>query len=143
MQLQPLSAPLAVTTQSRGSGGSFEDMTSFLNQQQDKFVSLLREERETAERQRQEMEAKAERDRAELQAKLDAQRDDKLHEERVVALQARLDAMHAAKLLADAELYAVEDIVADGGEQVAALLELSGRMVRDSAFSRQLRRKYA
>jgi hypothetical protein len=26
---------------------------------------------------------------------------------------------------------------------VAALLDLSGRMVRDSAFSRQLRRKYA
>jgi hypothetical protein len=143
MQLHPSSAPLAVATQSRGSGGSFEDMTSFLNEQQDKFVSLLREERETAERQRQEMEAKAERDRAELQAKLDVQRDDKLREERVVALQARLDAMHAAKLLADAELYAVEDIVADGGDQVAALLELSGRMVGDGAFSRQLRRKYA
>ena len=50
---------------------------------------------------------------------------------------------NAAKLLADAELYAVDDIIADGGEQVAALLELSGRVVRDSAFSRQLRRKYA
>ena len=134
------SAPVVV---SQSSGGNFDAMASFLTEQQDKLVSLLREERETAERQRQEMEAKAERDRAELQAKLDVQRDDKLREERVVALQARLDAMHAAKLLADAELYAVEDIVADGGEQVAALLELSGRMVRDSAFSRQLRRKYA
>jgi Na+-translocating ferredoxin:NAD+ oxidoreductase RnfC subunit len=136
-------------------------MTSFLTEQQDKLVSLLREERETAERQRQEMEAKleeqrretdrqrleseakAERGRAEMQARLDAQRDGRLRDEQLVTLQARLEALHAAKLLGDAELYAVEDIVADGGDQVAALLELSGRMVGDGAFSRQLRRKYA
>jgi hypothetical protein len=125
-------------------------MTSFLTEQQDKLVSLLREERETAERQRQEMEAKLEeqrretdRQRLESEAKLGAVRDDRLRDEQLVTLQARLEALHAAKLLGDAELYAVEDIVADGGDQVAALLELSGRMVGDGAFSRQLRRKYA
>ena len=125
-------------------------MTSFLTEQQDKLVSLLREERETAERQRQEMETKLEeqrretdRQRLESEAKLGAVRDGRLRDEQLVTLQARLEALHAAKLLGDAELYAVEDIVADGGEQVAALLDLSGRMVRDSAFSRQLRRKYA
>jgi hypothetical protein len=125
-------------------------MTSFLTEQQDKLVSLLREERETAERQRQEMEAKLEeqrretdRQRLESEAKLGAVRDGRLRDEQLVTLQARLEALHAAKLLGDAELYAVEDIVADGGDQVAALLELSGRMVGDGAFSRQLRRKYA
>ena len=136
-----------------------------LDKQQDKMVGLLREEREEAEvkaekarlefaaryqslqtemeKRRQESEAKAERGRAEMQARLDAQRDGRLRDEQLVTLQARLEALHAAKLLGDAELYAVEDIVADGGDQVAALLELSGRMVGDGAFSRQLRRKYA
>jgi Na+-translocating ferredoxin:NAD+ oxidoreductase RnfC subunit len=161
-QQQPsLSSESAAVVVSQSSGGSFEAMTSFLTEQQDKLVSLLREERETAERQRQEMEAKleeqrretdrqrleseakAERGRAEMQARLDAQRDGRLRDEQLVTLQARLEALHAAKLLGDAELYAVEDIVADGGDQVAALLELSGRMVGDGAFSRQLRRKYA
>eukprot|EP01046_Picozoa_sp_COSAG06_P069889 COSAG06_NODE_19277_length_845_cov_1.390080_1_plen_152_part_00 len=141
------SAPVVV---SQSSGGNFDAMASFLTEQQDKLVSLLREERETAERQRQEMEAKLEeqrretdRQRLESEAKLGAVRDDRLRDEQLVTLQARLEALHAAKLLGDAELYAVEDIVADGGDQVAALLELSGRMVGDGAFSRQLRRKYA
>ena len=71
MQLQPSSsAPLAVT-QLQGSSGSFEAMTSFLNEQQDKFVSLLREERETAEHrsdcQRHEMETKLDEQRRETQ----------------------------------------------------------------------------
>ena len=49
-------------------------MTSFLTEQQDKFVLLLREERETAERQRQEVEAKLEKQREESEAKLEEQR---------------------------------------------------------------------
>ena len=49
-------------------------MTSFLTEQQDKFVLLLREERETAERQRQEVEAKLEKQRQESEAKLEEQR---------------------------------------------------------------------
>ena len=78
MQLQPSSAPLVVTTQSQGSGGSFEAMTSFLNDQQDKFVSLLREERETSERrsdcQRHDMETERDKQRHEMETKLDEQR---------------------------------------------------------------------
>ena len=78
MQLQPSSAPLVVTTQSQGSGGSFEAMTSFLNDQQDKSVSLLREERETSERrsdcQRHDMETKLDQQRHDMETKLDEQR---------------------------------------------------------------------
>jgi vacuolar-type H+-ATPase subunit I/STV1 len=78
MQLQPSSAPLAVTSQLQASGGSFEAMTSFLNEQQDKFVSLLREERETSERrsdcQRHDMETKLDQQRHDMETKLDEQR---------------------------------------------------------------------
>ena len=82
MQLQPSSsAPLAVT-QLQGSGGSFEAMTSFLKEQQDKFVSLLREERETAERrsdrQRHEMETERDKQRHEMETKLDEQRSERV-----------------------------------------------------------------
>jgi len=64
----------------------------------------------------------------------------------LLALQSRLETLHAAKLLADEELYAVEDIIAeedDADGRVAALITLSGKMAGDGAFARQLRRKYA
>jgi hypothetical protein len=58
-------------------------------------------------------------------------------------LQRRLEAVHAANLLSDEELYAVEDVVADGDEaSIAALISLSAKLVADAAFARQLRRKY-
>ena len=156
MQLQPSSAALAVTTQLQGSGGSFEAMTSFLNEQQDKFVALLREERETAERQRHEMETK-------LETKLDEQRRvasamSCVSEAQLELLQTRLDALHQAKLLSDDEIGALEDCVADyidyrsslnpaaaeisvAAEKVKKMVGLSERMVKDGMLARQLRRK--
>jgi exonuclease VII large subunit len=134
MQLQPSSAPLVVTTQSQGSGGSFEAMTSFLNEQQDKFVSLLREERETAQHQWHDMETKLDKQRQEIQqvrhdmeTKLDEQREETCKQQvREVAsamscvsdaqlelLQTRLDALHQAKLLSDDEISGLEDCIAD------------------------------
>ena len=35
----------------------------------------------------------------------------------VVALQARLESLHAAKILSDEELYALEDVIADDAEE--------------------------
>ena len=64
----------------------------------------------------------------------------------LIALQSRLETLHGGKLLADEELYAVEDIIAeedDADGRVAALVALSGKMAGDGAFARQLRRKYA
>jgi hypothetical protein len=127
MQLQPSSAPLAVTTQLQGSGGSFEEMTSFLNEQQDKFVSLLREERETAERQRHEMETKLDEQRHETQQVRHEMETSKqqvrevqlasamscVSEAQLGLLQTRLDALHQAKLLSDDEIGALEDCIAD------------------------------
>ena len=69
-------------------------------------------------------------------------------DQQVTALQARLEALHAAKLLADDEIFALEDVIADALEalddddRVARMVALSGRMVADASFSRQLRRKF-
>jgi hypothetical protein len=167
--LQHSSAPVVVT---QGPGGSFEAMTSFLTEQQDKFVLLLREERETMERQRQEVEAKLEKQRHEsaqqMVDKVEKMREEMspaeaISEQRLAALQARLQALHVAKLLSDDEAYALEDIVADylelktsiagvvtldaivANESASKLLKLIGLsegMAADSAFARQARRKY-
>jgi hypothetical protein len=83
-------------------------------------------------------------------------------EQRLAALQARLEALHAAKLLGDDELYALEDMVADyyelkssmgvvtleamhaykAASQLSKLVALSEGVVADGAFARQARRKY-
>ena len=72
------------------------------------------------------------------------------------ALLSRLEALHTAKLLTDAELDALEDVIADsceaatadgsgqgaGGPEVARMAGLSDSMASDRAFARQLRRKF-
>jgi hypothetical protein len=142
---------------SSGSAGSFSEMVSFMREEREMMVSametqrhemhaLLEQEREQnmklRETQRAEMdtlrEAATKADQVETKARM---RDLSL-----LALQSRLETLHAAKLLADEELYAVEDIIADEDDadgRVAALITLSGKMAGDGAFARQLRRKYA
>ena len=96
---------------------------------------------EREEQLRAEVEARV---RAEYESRAEAQAEaSKLRD--LLALQRRLEAMHSAELLADEELYAIEDTIADGtadGGQVAALLSLSATMATDGAFARQLRRKF-
>ena len=97
---------------------------------------------EREEQLRAEVEARV---RAEYESRAEAQAEaSKLRD--LLALQRRLEAMHSAELLADEELYAIEDTIADGtadgGQQVAALLSLSATMAADGAFARQLRRKF-
>ena len=104
----------------------------------DEAALMLILERE--EQLRAEVEARVRAEaRAEAQAEASKLRD-------LLALQRRLEAMHSAELLADEELYAIEDTIADGtadgGQQVAALLSLSATMAADGAFARQLRRKF-
>ena len=75
-------------------------------------------------------------------------RDAQLHGQQVAALQMRLEALHATKLLSDEELFALEDAIADADEapdgdgRVVRMVALSVRMSADAAFSRQLRRKF-
>ena len=121
-------------------------MVSAMETQRHEMHALLEQEREQnmklRETQRAEMdelrEAATKADQVETKARM---RDLSL-----LALQSRLETLHAAKLLADEELYAVEDIIAeedDADGRVAALITLSGKMAGDGAFARQLRRKYA
>ncbi len=136
---------------------------------------------EREERMRHEMEARTEQlrqeakeEKAELLQDMQKQMDklrkamkpapptEAISEQQLVALQARIEATHAAKLLSDDELYLLEDLVADyleiktavgivtldtlhASESVAKLLKLVGLsegMVVDSAFARQVRRKF-
>jgi hypothetical protein len=90
-------------------------------------------------------------------------------DEQLAALQARIEGLHAAKLLTDDELFVIEDIVADYVEltmsvtdrlitkdmiyampnasmyiarQLDKLVGLSTAMTGEAAFARQLRRKF-
>ena len=68
------------------------------------------------------------------------------HQRQLPALQARLEALHTAKLLQDEELYVIEDAIADSedmeeGGCVPKLIALSAKMPSDRAFARQLRRR--
>ena len=129
--------------------------------------------RQEAKAEKEEQEAKAAADKAELRREMQQQMDkmreelkpaEAISEQRLAALQARIDALHQAKLLGDDELYALEDLVADyvelessmgvaltletirANENASKLLKLVGlseHIAADSAFSRQARRKYA
>ena len=148
-------------------------MAAHLKEQRDHDEKI----RKNTEAQKKEAEAKLEKQRQEAEAKLDAQRQamdtlrndamearvrdaqlqlEKQREEaeahtrdqQVTALQARLETLHASKLLADEEVFALEDAIADALEaaddddRVARMVALSVRMAADAAFSRQLRRKF-
>ena len=108
------------------------------------------------------MEQKLEKQQAEMQSlRLDAERQrqsaekamlvNRHRDRELVALQARLEALHSAKLLSDDERDAIEDIIADGSDgvtigdgsdAVSEILALSSKMVADRAFARQLRRRH-
>ena len=151
--------------------GSFVEMSAF-----------LREERELMETREAKMEAKLERQAQsakEAEAKIEAKMEAKLEQQRremerlaapqeaisaqqIEALTTRLEALHAAKLLSDDELFAVEDCVADFVEarascevvtmeivnanraigKVHKLVALGEAMGGDAMFARQLRRKF-
>jgi hypothetical protein len=129
-------------------------------QEFDAMLQRQRREFEAKLAQREaESRAEAQAEREARQSEIDTLRDSKLRDGQLAALQSRLDAMHASKLLSDDERDAVEDIIADnaagliaaagGGSEgeeedarVSQMLALSSRMVADRAFARQLRRRY-
>ena len=114
-------------------------MVSAMETQRHEMHALLEQERE------QNMKLR-ETQRAEMDELREAATKARMRDLSLLALQSRLETLHAAKLLADEELYAVEDIIAeedDADGRVAALITLSGKMAGDGAFARQLRRKYA
>ena len=129
------------------------------NAERQELEAQLQQQRAEAKAERHELEAQLQQQRAEAKAESDQlhemahelklrEREQavKLREQQLVALQARLEALHATKLLADEELHTVEDAIADSeeaaeGDRVPALVSLSAKMVSDRAFARQLQRK--
>jgi chromosome segregation ATPase len=142
----------------------------------------MREERADAkadlEAQLSKMEAKIEAEAAKAEQRAEAkmnemaQLESKLREElapspavnddQLSALQARIGALHAAKMLSDDEVYALEDSLADyfdllasvtvvtkdmataqsEASKVLKLVVLSERMASDQGFARQCQRKF-
>lgn len=156
-----------------GSGphGSFAEMIAFMREEREHMEQKLEKQQAEMERQRQSAEKAmeslrldAERQRQSAEKamellRLDAERQRQSAEKamlvnrhrEVVALQARLEALHAANLLSDDERDAIEDTIADsrddvtvgdGSDVVSEILALSSKMVADRAFARQLRRRH-
>ena len=154
------------------------EVSKFMSEQLHAPMALLDAQRQQIEQQREAYESKLERQRDAYEVKLEAQRkayELKLDDQRqqieelrhshdandsrrakIAAFQARLDLLYNAKLLADDELCAIEDKVADAigaahtdGEDNSAwacvmqMIQLSEGIVSEKMFSRQLRRKFA
>ena len=157
------------------SAGSFAELSMFMKDQQvllEKHQMLLLEQQKEAKREtdqaRQETEAKMEtrmeEQRQQMQEQIQELKapQEAISAQQVEALTARLEAMHAAKMLSDDELFAVEDCVADFVEARAScevvtmetvntnravgkahkLVALAEAMPGDAMFARQLRRKF-
>ena len=139
-----------------GTTGSLAELATFMEKQQlmmKEQQQMLLEQQKEAKQEVEQLEAKIEKLMAPQEAVSDQQ---------VEAVTARLQAVHAAQLLSDDELFAVEDAIADFLEVKAAcgvvtpmivntqdaagkvhkLVVLSGGMADDAMFARQVRRKF-
>ena len=121
-----------------------------------------------AEKQMETARRAAQAEKCEMRAEMQKMRDGLTPQERISAeqlavLQARLEALHGARLLTDDELFGLEDLCADiielkssvgkltaeiaqsnpDAAKACRLVALSENMVSDAAFARQLRRKFA
>ena len=135
------SSPAPLVAHPNTAGGSAMDVSAFLD-----LADRIQTKMDT---QKAELEAKIEAQRLEIDAQKKEThklRDQQHQQQHLVALQARLEALHHAKLLGDEDLYVVEDAIADSGGEVGdgrvpALIALSSKMASDRAFARQLKRK--
>ena len=124
------------------------------NAEKEALRQEVERERERAERTRQETQAEMERLR---EASRPRTAEEACSDEQLEAVQSRLQALHTAELLTDAELHAAEDVIVDcievraktpgapaavqAVDQALTMVVLSERLASDAAFARQLRRK--
>eukprot|EP01052_Picozoa_sp_SAG31_P031720 SAG31_NODE_3393_length_4326_cov_2.068607_2_plen_243_part_00 len=126
---------------------TFPEIVSFMRQEREMIMSML-------ERQRQALEAKMETHRQEMEVEREANMQAKLREQclysqLIVALQTRLEMLHASQLVSLEVLNAAEDAIAEeainsddmDGSITEKLLALSAKMPSDRAFARQLERQ--
>lgn len=143
-----------------GSLGSLGEVSAFMERQQ-----LIQTERDSQVR--AELMAEMDKQRKEMQTKLDEveakmTKQELVSAEQLLALQTRLEVVHASQLLTDDELYLLEDLCADFldlkssmgtvavemvhslgvASKVHRLVGLSEGLARDGSFARQLKRKF-
>ena len=149
---------------------AFVDLAEKMQARTEEFADKMQAKTEDKiERLRQEMKAEQEGMRAELKAEKEELRRELtpvvvVTDDQVQALGARFEALHAAQLISDDELFVLEDCIADfleakatfGLEAVTAevasahravgkvhkLVVLSEGVPRDPMLARQLRRKF-
>ena len=139
------------------SAGSFAELSMFMKDQQVLLLEEQKGQRQQLQEQMQEQRQQMQEQIQELKAPQEA-----ISAQQVETLTARLEAMHAAKMLSDDELFAVEDCVADFVEartscevvtmetvntiravgKAHKLVALGEAMPGDGMFARQLRRKF-
>ena len=181
---------LSTEQQSPNPSGTFAEMISFMREEREHVKDERAEMDAKLEQQRLDAEAKLEKQRLDTQTMFESQRQEAeaqkkeveaqkkeadaqtenvrevasakscVSEAQLEALQARLDALHQAKLLTDDEVYKLEDCVADfiecrssvtvaaaemgaAAETAKKLVGLSEGVAKDGMLARQLRRKFA
>ena len=150
MQRTPQQLATSAVSQSSGSGdfSLMEDVSAFVTEQ-------LKAHRDHDDRMRREMEGKLEALRKDLTPKPPGE---VVSEAQLEALQVRLESLHAAELLDDDALFALEDCIADFidcasatvapaesaavVDKVSRLVGLSQGISNDAAFARQAKRKF-
>ena len=153
---QPHPQPLALAT-TGSAAHSFSDMVTFMREERETMEVKMREQRE-------EMEAKLEEQRQQTeQLRQELSPQEAISAAQVEALTARLEALHAAQLLSDDEMFGLEDAIGDFVEARASfgmvtmetvhtnrvvgkmhkLVAVSEGMPKDAMLARQLRRKFA
>ena len=170
LQQSPMSHSMQLSAEST-SGASLMEVSAFMDRQLDKqraHDEKLRQEAKAWKAElRQEMQQQIDQQKQQMEKMLEELKPtpppEAISEQRLAALQVRIEALHANKLLSDDELYALEDMVADFVEfeaslvgvvvldgmrrnenatKLLTLISLSERITADSAFARQARRKY-
>ena len=134
-----------------------QQMQEQMQEQRQQLQEQMQEQRQQMQEQMQEQRQRMQEQIEELKAPQEA-----ISARQVEALTARLQALHAAQMLSDDELFAMEDCVADFLEAKASygvltleavhahralskvhkLLALGEGMADDAMFARQLRRKF-
>ena len=150
---QPQQQQLAVA----GAEGTEVVSVKFMREEREHMEAKLEEQRQETEKQRQET--------AQLRLEMEKRLAPKevISAEQVDAVTARLEALHAAQLLSDDEMFGLEDAIGDFVEARASfgmvtmetvhtnrvvgkmhkLVAVSEGMPKDAMLARQLRRKFA
>ena len=130
-QLKPTSVPMMqCQAMSGGDGGSsFSEMALFFKEQREEAKA----ERAAMEARLDAKDVKMEEQRKEMEERLSAPPPAAIGEEQLAAFQVRIECLHAAKMLADEELCALEDLIAN---YVELTMSVPGRVItRDVIYA--------